>query len=253
VDGPDGYRAFISYSHRDARWGEWIHRRLETYRLPKAIVGRETPFGPIPKRLSPIFRDRDELGAATDLSAEITAALQNSKFLVVICSPASAASRWVNEEIKTFKRLHGDDRVRAIIVDGAPYSGDPATECFPEALRFRFQNGEMTDIRAEPIAADLRDGGDGRKFAVSKLVAGLTGAKLDDLVQRENHRRAQRMRALAAGLGALVLVLSGLTFDALRQRNAARLAQADAEAQRTVAESERAQALAARNDAEGLV
>ena len=80
MDGSAQYRAFISYSHRDARWGEWIHRRLETYRLPGAIVGRETPFGPVPDRLQPIFRDRDELGTATDLSAEITSALQHSLF-----------------------------------------------------------------------------------------------------------------------------------------------------------------------------
>ena len=240
MDGSAQYRAFISYSHRDARWGEWIHRRLETYRLPSAIVGRETPFGPVPDRLQPIFRDRDELGTATDLSAEITSALQNSLFLVVICSPAAATSRWVNEEVKCFKRLHGEDRVRAIIVGGDPFSNDPATECFPEALRFRTgADGELSGLRAEPIAADLRPGGDGRRFAISKLVAGLTGTRLDELVRREHHRRSRKLRALAAGLGALVFLFAGLAFEATRQRNAARLAQIEAET--------------ARKDAEGLV
>jgi len=240
LHGSAQYRAFISYSHRDARWGEWIHRRLETYRLPSPIVGRATPFGPVPDRLQPIFRDRDELGTATDLTAEITTALQQSLFLVVICSPAAASSRWVNQEIKSFKRLHGDDRVRAIIVEGEPFSNDPATECFPEALRFRSgADGELSGLRAEPIAADLRPGGDGKRFAISKLVAGLTGARLDELVQREHHRRSRKLRALAAGLGALVLLFAGLALEAVRQRNAARLAQNEAEA--------------ARKDAEGLV
>lgn len=235
---PGTYRAFISYSHRDKRWADWLHRSLEGYRLPPALVGRESAFGTIPARLAPIFRDRDELSAASDLSAEISAALGNSMFLVVVCSPASAASRWVNEEIIAFKRLQGDGRVRAIIVAGEPFSGNPATECFPEALRYRFNSaGEMTAEPAEPIAADAREQGDGKKFALSKLVAGLTGCRLDELIQREQQRRNARMGALALGLGALVLVLSGLTWDALRQRNAARAAQAEAQFQRDEAQS----------------
>ncbi len=238
MNTPGTYRAFISYSHRDKGWADWLHRSLETYRLPAKLVGRDTAFGPIPARLSPIFRDRDELSAAPDLSTEVGAALRGSMFLVVVCSPAAAASRWVNEEIIAFKRLHGDARVRAIIVDGEPFSGDPATECFPEALRYRFDAaGEITAEPAEPIAADARPQGDGKKFAISKLVAGLTGARLDELIQREQQRRNARMGALALGLGALVVVLSGLTWDALRQRNAARQAQAEAQFQRDEAQS----------------
>jgi len=240
LDESARYRAFISYSHRDARWGRWIHRQLESYRLPSAIVGRATPFGPVPDRLQPIFRDRDELGTATDLSTEIQTALQRSLFLVVVCSPAAAASRWVDQEIRLFKRLHGEDRVRAIIVGGEPFSEDPAQECLPEALRFRMgADGESTGVRAEPIAADLRPGGDGKRFAISKLVAGLTGSRLDELVQREQQRRSRRLRAVAAGLAVLVLLFAGLALEALRQRNAARVAQTAAEA--------------ARKDAEGLV
>lgn len=247
MDDRKPFRAFISYSHRDKTWGEWLHRRLESYRVPEKIVGRDTPFGPVPAQLAPIFRDRDELATATDLSAEIAGALKNSMFLVVLCSPTAATSRWVNEEIKTFKRLHGEGRVHALIVDGVPFSDDPATECFPEALRFRVgADGEMTTLPAEPIAADVRAEGDGRKHAVSKLVAGLTGVRLDELVRREQQRRAARQRILAAGLVLLVLVLSGLTFDALRQRNAARIAQADAEVQRNDAEFQR-------NEAQNLV
>ena len=93
------YWAFISYSHQDREWGDWIHRGLETFKVPKSIAG--TPSrrgGEIPARLFPIFRDREELPTSTDLGTQINTALENSRYLVVICSPRSAKSMWVNEE-----------------------------------------------------------------------------------------------------------------------------------------------------------
>ena len=60
VGGGDRYWAFISYSHRDAAFGRRLHRRLETYALPRRLVGRETAQGTVPKKLAPIFRDREE-------------------------------------------------------------------------------------------------------------------------------------------------------------------------------------------------
>ena len=62
MDDSFKYRAFISYSHADSKWAAWLHKSLETYRVPKHLVGRVTAFGPIPERLAPVFRDREELG-----------------------------------------------------------------------------------------------------------------------------------------------------------------------------------------------
>ena len=105
------YSAFISYSHADEEWAKWLHKSLETYRLPRRLVGRETEFGPVPQRLAPVFRDRDELATATNLGDILTAALEQSACQIVICSRKSAKSRWVNEEIKTFKRLGKSNRI----------------------------------------------------------------------------------------------------------------------------------------------
>lgn len=93
------YRAFISYSHADTRWATWLHRALESYRPPKELVGTRTTRGVVPKRLSPVFRDREELPSATDLGALLRAALEQSQCQIIICSPKAAKSRWVNEEI----------------------------------------------------------------------------------------------------------------------------------------------------------
>ncbi|HEV8588851.1 MAG TPA: toll/interleukin-1 receptor domain-containing protein, partial [Pyrinomonadaceae bacterium] len=118
------YWAFISYSHHDKRWGDWLHRSLETYRVPRVLVGKPSPDGFVPARVFPIFRDREELAASADLGANINEALSQSRYLVVICSPRAAKSQWVNEEILAFKRLGRTDRLLALIVEGEPNATD---------------------------------------------------------------------------------------------------------------------------------
>ena len=90
------YRAFLSYSHHDKAWGKWLHSALEGYRIDKDVVGRETAAGPVPKTLRPIFRDREDFSAGHSLTAQTIAALEASQFLIVICSPNAAQSRYVN-------------------------------------------------------------------------------------------------------------------------------------------------------------
>jgi eukaryotic-like serine/threonine-protein kinase len=228
------YWAFLSYSHRDSKLAGWLHAALERYRVPKGLVGRVTAGGPVPARLTPIFRDRSELAAADDLGAEIRGALATSRFLIVLCSPAAAASRWTDAEIAEFKRLHPDGRVFAAIAAGEPFASDipgrEAEECFPHALRYRFgTDGQPTGERAEPIAADFREGGDGRRLGLLKLVAGMLGVGLDELARREAQRRQKRLAWLAAASLAGMAVTSGLAVAAIEARDEARDQRAEAE------------------------
>ena len=94
------YRAFLSYSHRDTSWGKWLHRALESYSVEKDLIGRETPVGQIPRTLRPVFRDRDDFSAGHSLTEQTLAALEASRFLVVLCSPNAANSKYVDEEIR---------------------------------------------------------------------------------------------------------------------------------------------------------
>ena len=100
--GGPRYWAFISYSHHDARAAAALQRALETYRVPRRLVGRGTPLGEVPAYLRPIFRDRNELQAGADLSATVREALAASRYLIVVCSPSAVASAWVNREITEF-------------------------------------------------------------------------------------------------------------------------------------------------------
>jgi hypothetical protein len=168
------YRAFLSYSHRDAAWGKWLHAALERYAVDKELVGRKTPAGPIPKTLRPIFRDREDFAAGPSLPDQTIVALEASQFLIVICSPNSAQSKYVNEEIRRFKALGRTQNIIPVIVDGEPH--DPKKECFPPALAFRIgPDGTLTGEREEPIAADARPNPDGKDAAKLKVVAGLLG------------------------------------------------------------------------------
>ena len=235
---PPRYRAFISYSHDDKARAAWLHHALETYHLPSRLVGKRTRLGPAPRRLTPIFRDRDELAASGDLGRELTASLETSMFLIVICSPAAAASRWVNEEVLAFKRLHGEDRALALIVAGEPFAsntpGEEMRECFPRALRFQLgRDGALSGAAAEPIAADLRPGCDGRRLAKLKLVAGLTALPLSSLVQREEQRRMRRLVVVASAASAGMVLTAGLAIYADARR-------VEADQQRRIAETESA-------------
>lgn len=118
------YMAFLSYSHQDAETAEWLHEALEEFKVPPRLVGQLTELGAVPKKLTPIFRDRHELAAAPDLGDEIEEAIAGSRFLIVLCSPAAAKSRWIDEEIACFKRLHEEDLILAAIVDGEPFASE---------------------------------------------------------------------------------------------------------------------------------
>jgi len=234
------YRAFISYSHRDKAWADWLHKALETYRVPSKLVGRETAAGTIPRRLNPVFRDREELASATDLGRKVNEALAQSQNLIVICSQASAASRWVNEEVLAYKRMGRAERIFCLIVDGEPDAGGmpgrEAGECFCPALRFQIDADGRPGARTEPIAADARPGKDGRQNAKLKLIAGMLDVGFDALKQREQRRQLQRMTAIAAMALVVTAVTIVLSVFALISRHQAVIAQQSAERRQKQAE-----------------
>src|SRR3982751_1242159 len=112
------YYAFLSYSHQDEEIADWLHRELEKFRVPSALAGRLTENGVIPRRLTPIFRDEHDLSAADDLGDEIEAAIGASHFMIVLCSPAAARSRWTNAEIELFKRTGREGCLLAAVASG---------------------------------------------------------------------------------------------------------------------------------------
>lgn len=235
------YRAFLSYSHHDDAVVRILHRKLETFRVPRAL--RNAHGKALPARLAPVFRDRDELASSSQLSHSIETALDESQALVVVCSPASAGSAYVNDEIAWFRRHHPERPVLAFVVAGDP-GADPRMQVDPDAIPQDRQPAfplmlALADVDApdgalgEPLAADARPQGDGFDAALLKLVAGLLGVRYDELRRRE-HKRRQRFFALVSVASLLLAtVFAALAWQATRARDIARAAQAQAELELT--------------------
>ena len=228
------YYAFLSYSHKDKEIADWLHRELEKFRVPHSLAGKLTANGVVPRRLTPVFRDQHDLSAGADLAEEIKAALAASQFLIVLCSPTAAKSRWTNAEIESFKRTRPEGCVLAAVASGEPFATDmpgrQEEECFPPALRYKYdRRGRQTTKRAEPLAADFREGAEGKRLAFLKLVAGMLGIGLDDLVQREQTRRHRQLAWLAAASLGGMAVTSTLAVTAIQARDEAREQRREAE------------------------
>lgn len=87
------YRAFISYRQLDPdrKVAETLHRELERYCLPRDVAEGES------RSLGTFYLDKHEIPAGS-LSTSITTALEQSEFLIVVCSPNTPESEWIASE-----------------------------------------------------------------------------------------------------------------------------------------------------------
>ncbi|WP_297509117.1 toll/interleukin-1 receptor domain-containing protein [uncultured Caulobacter sp.] len=215
------YRAFISYSHRDRKIAEWLHRALETYRAPRDLAS--AAGGASTHTLRPIFRDRDELSASGNLNQAIRDALDQSDAMIVLCSPASVASRWVDQEVAYFVNAGGAERVICVIAPETD-ARTPLAEVLPPSLRAALPPG------VEPLAVDLRRDADGKRLARLKIAARLLGVNLDRLVQRDARRRVRLMTAFTAAALLIAAGMGAMTVETLKSRQIARQQRDETEA-----------------------
>ena len=112
-------------------------------------------------------------------------------------------------------------RIISVIVDGEP--NDSERPCFPPPLCFEVgPDGALTDKREEPVAADARPGCDGKELAKLKVVAGLLGLDLDEIVRRAQRAHQKRVRNWSAALVLLTVTFAGLAAWAEINRREAR-------------------------------
>lgn len=176
------YFAFISYQRKDEVWAEWLQHQLEHYHLP-ANIAADNPG--IPQEIRPLFRDKTELAGGV-LANEIRSALESSRFLIVLCSPNSAKSEWVDKEVQTFIDMKRTDKIIPFIIDGCPY--DNENECFTPTLhKLRGTELELLGINIAEM---------GREVASIKVIAQMLGLKFDSLWQRYEREKEEEERRI---------------------------------------------------------
>ena len=205
------YKAFISYRHKplDLEIAQKLHRRIERYVIP-ADLRRDGE-----KKLGLVFRDQDELPISSNLSDNIRQALDNSEFLIVVCSTDTPESLWCCREITYFLEHHDRSHVLAILI-----SGDPETS-FPAPLtEVRDAEGNLVEL-VEPLAANIvadTRAERNRLFRTESLriLASLIGCPYDALYHREQ-RYLMRRVFMAVGTAA---VIAAVFIGMLLNRNA---------------------------------
>ena len=207
------YAAFISYNHRplDKAVARRLHRQIEQYRIPAELVGDRKN-----RRLGLVFRDEDELPVSTDLTDNIQEALDHSDFLIVVCSPGTPKSIWVEQEISYFLRHHDRNHVLAVLAEGRP------EESFPPHLRHLYDDAGNVVGETEYLAANIA--GKSAREALKNLsrerlriIAAMLGCPYDALAQREKRHQLQRIAAFAMAGMAVAMAFTGLLFLKNRQ------------------------------------
>lgn len=193
------YDAFISYRHTepDMYIAKKVHKGLETLKVPCGITKKTGK-----KKIERVFRDQEELPIGSDLGDNIRAALEQSEYLIVVCSPRTPESYWVQKEIDTFISLHGREHILAILVEGEPQ------ESFPEKIQVDEEGNPVEPLAADVRGASRREMDRRMKTELIRLAAPLLHCSYDDLRQRHRERRMKKA-IFAASLTAAAGVLFG--------------------------------------------
>ncbi|MCR4960702.1 MAG: toll/interleukin-1 receptor domain-containing protein [Lachnospiraceae bacterium] len=207
------YDAFISYRHSDLDMyiAKKVHKALETFKVPRSVAKKSGK-----KKIKRVFRDQEELPIGSDLGNNIAAALEESEYLLVICSPRTPESYWVKQEITNFIKMHDREHVLAILIEGEP------NESFPEEL-LKDENGNPV----EPLAADVRGSSRSEmnkkfKTEIMRLAAPILSCTYDDLRQRHRERRMKKIIASVAIAGSIISAL-GIGFGLYNAKMAAEI------------------------------
>ncbi|MBQ9313249.1 MAG: TIR domain-containing protein [Bacteroidales bacterium] len=191
------YYAFISYKRENVQWAKWLHHKLEHYRLPANIRKNNKD---LPNKIRPVFQDSQELSGGL-LSKSIENSLRQSKYLIVICSPLSAKSPWVNREVQTFIDFGREENIIPFIIDGTPFSSTEEKECFPPALLNLKGARELLGISINEM---------GRDAAIVKVVARMFDLKFDTLWQRYEREKKRKRFIITSLVLAFALISLGI-------------------------------------------
>jgi WD40 repeat protein len=227
--GTEEYDAFVSYSHNpDERLAAAIQTQLERF------VRRW--YRP---RAMRVFRDQTDLPASPGLWQEVERRLEKSRWFILVASPDSSKSPWVQREIVWWLNHHRTNRFIIALASGtivwksgySPDAGDfdwTVTDALPDVLRGAFTNEPLwVDLRSLPGVTPQEDAGNVPPQLgdlVAQFAAPMLGRDMDQLIgERAKYtKRTRRLtRSIIATLSALLLLVSAAAIYAINQRDKA--------------------------------
>ena len=216
------YTAFISYNHEvDHLLAAALRTSLQSFAKPWYRL-----------RAVRIFRDTASLAPDSSLPASIERALSESEFLIVLASPESAQSMWVNREVQHWLKTRSIDTLILVLTHG-DIVWDPTTRAFDSERTTSLGPALRGAYTSEPLYLDLRwiEDAEGRSLrhprfreAVAGLSARLRHRPKDELIGEDvrSHRNAMRL-AWTGGTLVLLLAVAAIigAFVANQQRQEA--------------------------------
>lgn len=217
------YKAFISYTH---------HSEMPlAVVLDKALTRFAKPWNRL--RAMRLYRDVESQALTPDLLSAVEGAMENSEFLILLASPAAAASPWVPLEVAHWLETSSVEKLIIVVCDGEiefdKDQGDfdwDKTNCLPHTLKGVYQSAPLyLDMRwARGAEEELNLDHPQFKDNVARLSASLNGMSKEDMLSEEvtQFRRTARIRnAAIATLSVLLVATAVAATIAVHQRNQA--------------------------------
>ena len=209
------YYAFISYARKDGtKYAKYIQKELEHYRYPMA--GIEESKKPNDKLfLRKVFLDLNELeNSEKTFHEDLLKKIENSKYLIVLCTEESAKSKWVDSEIKHFLKTHFNDKNLIIPV----LCNGKIPKNLPETLKENIFTERNLPSFVE-FEGDEKN--EAQERGLSQIIAYMLGLQRDKVFNRfQTEKRAAQKRII--NLCLIILIMFGiLTSWALYERKLA--------------------------------
>jgi WD40 repeat protein len=209
------YAAFISYNRQhDSPLAASLQNALETFAKPWQR-----------SRGVRIFRDTTSLPPAKSLSDVLERALDDADFLILIASPESAASPWVELEVNYWLRTREVSSIIVVAAAGEAIwlpSGQPGSTLPPSLAQAYQADPNYVDLRAPEIniAPTLQN----PLFldAVATILSALRSVPKDELVGEHlrQHRAVTRLRRVAIVLPTILTIAAVLLAVAAKNEAA---------------------------------
>ena len=215
------YFAFISYKSDDLSEAWSLKKKLDNYKLPTILCKQ---YKKERKPTHEAFLDKTNIQPG-DLTDELRENLDNSHYLIVVCSPRSAKSEYVTAEIEHFTRSGRENEMFLFIIESDPAnieaSFNPAIKNAEK--RWSERDGEKREIlgvnikekdvdkmffiyRWPVVGAWLQ-----RERAYMQLISRLLNLEFEQLWSYQKIRLVERIIAWIVGL---IIVFGAISYTA---------------------------------------